>query len=487
MCKKNLVIFLLTAQLLCGGMLACSQGETEETTPETQATAVETESVETELQPNLPAIDRGGEDFHIFLWSEYQDDFIQEEQTGEPMDDAVYNRNLSIEEKFNLKLQYASQSGNPSGWGTWYGVVEASIMAGDNSIQTAGGYAYRLNATSLNGNFTDLMALENLDFTMPWWAQDLLETSTIGNHIYVAMGYTSPSYAQFAKCIFFNKKLAEDIALPDLYDMVDNREWTFDKLKEYASMASVDLDGDGKMKIGDQFGYITDDYYSVDALMISFDVPLTTYDSDGMPILPVVNERLVSVAEKVHDFFFNSGSVYYGNNQLSDTFKGDLALFYATILKDAAATREMESDFGIIPVPLWDETQADYCVHNVCLDAGTAFVIPISVSEPELSAAVLEEMAYEGHRDMLPLFQEVVLKGKYARDQRSADMIELILHNIRFDFTTFYSYGFGDVNAPTMMLRVAMQKKDPTIASLFAARESQWNETLAQIIDTLAE
>ena len=58
----------------------------------------------------------------------------------------------------------------------------------------------------------------------------------------------------------------------------------------------------------------------------------------------------------------------------------------------------------------------------------------------EVSSAVLEALAFLGYEDVLPAYYESLLKAKYARDAKSAQMIEMIREN----FITDIAYVYGD-------------------------------------------
>ena len=54
--------------------------------------------------------------------------------------------------------------------------------------------------------------------------------------------------------IYFNKGLAEDYQLPNLYELVDNYEWTQEKLLELTKDIFTDVNGNGKKDDDDKYG-----------------------------------------------------------------------------------------------------------------------------------------------------------------------------------------------------------------------------------------
>ncbi len=72
------------------------------------------------LSDDLPDRDEGGADYRIgFLdagaTGMYTDDWIAEALNGDVLNDAVFNRNVSVEERFNVKLTMVSHSINNYG------------------------------------------------------------------------------------------------------------------------------------------------------------------------------------------------------------------------------------------------------------------------------------------------------------------------------------------------------------------------------------
>ena len=78
----------------------------------TTAAVQETEPVETRMYDGVPDKDYGGKTFDILTagnwnneWTEIYD-FQAEEENGEPINDAVFKRNVAIEERFHVDGQH---------------------------------------------------------------------------------------------------------------------------------------------------------------------------------------------------------------------------------------------------------------------------------------------------------------------------------------------------------------------------------------------
>ena len=99
---------------------------------------------------------------------------------------------------------------------------------------------------------------------------------------------------------------------------------------------------------------------------------------------------------------------------------------------NTVALRDMEDDFGIIPMPKLDETQAEYTTTYQGWSA-RALAVPTTVSDPERNSMILEYMAYVSGDTMRAAFYDVTLQGKSVRDEESAEMLDMIIDNVTAD------------------------------------------------------
>ena len=103
----------------------------------------------------------------------------------------------------------------------------------------------------------------------------------------------------------------------------------------------------------------------------------------------------------------------------------------------------MTDDFGIIPYPKWDEDQENY--HSTSVDEFTLFVIPKDIPDVEMTSIVTEALCAESYKKVVPAFYDVALKTKAARDNESAEMIDMIRDGLTFDFGYLHSSALGSV------------------------------------------
>jgi len=97
-------------------------------------------------------------------WKEKE--FLAPELTGDVIDDAVYNRNIAVEERLNIKLNVISGPGWEN-WGSMASQIRNSIMAGDHSYDLIAGWSARAPALALDGLFMDLQELSDVEQSKP--------------------------------------------------------------------------------------------------------------------------------------------------------------------------------------------------------------------------------------------------------------------------------------------------------------------------------
>ncbi|MCI8388811.1 MAG: hypothetical protein HFE63_10165 [Clostridiales bacterium] len=486
--KKKYIAKLLTLAIMLSTLTTVASCGNEMKTPNdvdstnTNDTGDSSDTTAAE-DDNAPEIkDFGGADFNILLWNLSK--LAYTEENGDVINDATYRRNAKVQELYNVNFKYDVRDiQHPANYGDWLGILTSSIMADDDAYQLAGGYAYRLASDSLNGNFQNLNDNPNIDFSQPWWPSNLLEVANLGGNMTIAFGNMDSEFYNVNYAVYFNKKLAEEYSITDLYDSVYDGSWTVDKLFKYAQDGARDLNGDQVIDDNDRYGWISEWNMAIDAFITAGDIKITEYDSDHNPKLVGLTERYVDLQQKLSSFIYNSGAVSYKTeSDQIDLFMNGQGLFLGTKLGNAHTMREMNDDFGILPYPKYDEAQEDYYTYNACGNS-TGYIIPIT-ADGDMAGAILEALAYYGWRDIRPEYIERALKGKSARDDESAAMLDMIFDNIAFEFTNVYAYAFGDEKSPTLYMRLATKQKKE-LSSMWAANEKSNNETMERLINSL--
>ena len=90
----------------------------------------------------------------------------------------------------------------------------------------------------------------------------------------------------------------------------------------------------------------------------------------------------------------------------------------------------MESDFGIVPYPMWDESQGEYYSR---VEAGTKTWGVLYIQDPVLTGTVIEAMARDSHEHLIHTYYDITLQLKLTRDDKSIEMLDLIRSTMTYD------------------------------------------------------
>ena len=133
-------------------------------------------------------------------------------------------------------------------------------------------------------------------------------------------------------------------------------------------------------------------------------------------------------------------------------------------------------------MPKWDAEQENY--RTTARATYSSFCIPVTAVDPNMSAAVLECFASESYRTVSPAYFENALKIKYARDDESSQMYDLIKSSITFSFATSFTMAIGD---PQNLFKNQIATEDENWASKMASWEPQSQALLDETLETLKE
>ena len=400
--------------------------------------------------PDVPTIDCGGHEFKILTFAEqgnpvhdHPDLTWREENMGEILNDAVYERNMAIEERFNVKIMeiHSTDSAND---------LRKAVTSQSDMYDLVGQRMVLAYGPITNGYYMNLHALPNLDLAKPWYIQSSVENLTVGGKLFTVYSEMLVSPYCAAAAIVFNKKLHSEHGLPDPYQMVRDGEWTIDALYDMCKVGSKDLNGDGAMTYeDDQWGFMT----PTDAMagfLFGGGGSMGSFQSDGSFEFRLASEKSVSILDKAFQILYdknltiNMHAVNHGKSSINTAMDimwiDGRAAFAWTRIGNIRLWREMDIPFGILPMPKYDAAQEKYCsVITPWQAMGTC--IPVTATDIDRTTIILEAISAESRYTLQPAYFEVTLKMKQARDEESAEMLEYIFGNTVIDAAMTYNFG----------------------------------------------
>jgi len=436
---------------------------------------------------DLPAVNMNGKTFRILTagWYNYPPlsitDLTGEAITGESLDDAVYNRQMYLEEKYNIKIE---QFDHAQFWDADAGLIK-TVQANDDAYDLALMRSCSFNSLVTGGTVYDLSEVPTIDLSRPWWDSNSYDSlSLLGKHYGICSDITiNDDLAVW--CVFFNKNMIQDYSLDNPYNLVKNNQWTCGKLFEMGKSVSKDLNGDGIRNKNDMYGinHIND---SVIGMLNCVGVNIGELDGGGNIVFTMDRENNMIKILNILTNLFDLENVYNLHARGESVENGAMlsqgqALFDLSAIQVAPALRMMEQDFGILPYPKYDETQKDYMSSVSPLYLAVS-VIPITNSNLENTGVIMEEMAYQGYKNIRPAFYDILLEGKIARDDESLEMLDFIFNNVVYDVGAMWNIGNFSWDFVTVS-----QDYNLNIASFIEARKDKIQGDIDKIMEELSK
>ena len=467
-CGRLTALLLAGLLTLSGALAGCSEkaaeeaetgGADQETTAPVQAAEENTSGGEAsdaliaveadyDWTAGVAKNDYGGYEFMILngctaSWYSYTL-VTTEETTGEPVNDAVYERTQRTNEFLNVDVKENNVSDSTA-------ELKRSVKAGGGDFDVALCTLMNSFGIAMEGNILDLNTLGGqLDLSTSWWDQNAVHDLDINGKLYFTTSDFDTTRFDSIRSLYFNKQLVTDLSLENPYDLVDDNRWTLDKFVEICALGESDLDGDGVMTDTDRYGYVTYGELAVDMLTAGAGIRYIDKDPDtGRLMDGTQGEKLVDVYAKIYDLLWTDNRIFdcrqsryskydrgLGDRIQEPVFTENHAIFYSECMAWTRVLREMEADFGVVPPPKFNEDQDRY--YSIILNPFMQ-MIPITEKETERTCNILDVLAAASHDTVVDAYVNVTLTGKVARDPDTVRMLHLVFAEL------YYNLHFSNI------------------------------------------
>ena len=495
---RRLLSLLLACILLVSSvcLAACSApAESGDTTADTTAPAeVESENPANDrlnAKDNLPDGLHFGDSTLVLLTRTGDDDtkreFVAEKDDADVVSSAVFERNSLVEDRLGIQLEIIEGSDSRHGGSDINNLLAKTVSSGTAEYDLISNHMSQTTTSVLAGYLHNLNQFEYLDHDQPWWNSSYSEEVSVEGRQYLAVGELALSYTSGMYAMFYNKALwAESHGEDELYELVKNNAWTLDALISYTADYNRDLNGDGRIDKEDICGlYFQKNSIMSDAMAGAAGVRFTNV-ADGEYDFVLNNERTLDFVDRMKLLLFENDGAIMEPDDFTNSLKKlseDTALFTVNMLGGTTYLREMENDYGILPLPKLNADQAGYTgfVHN----GFSVFGIPATVSDGDRVTAFLEAMAAESYRRVTYAYYDTALKVQYARDPVAAEMLDIISAGIVFDFAYVYNQSLNTAAACFRNIFVDTASVGKA-ASTFKSLERSTERSMEQLVKKLA-
>ncbi|MHB1151889.1 MAG: hypothetical protein ACYCWE_05320 [Eubacteriales bacterium] len=492
---KKLTAFFLLFIMLVFIFISCSDKNGEEsesgilnTTVENPADNIE-ETETTRITADVPDSDFENYEFTIaaigpdmaVYWAQLEID--TDSLNGEIINDSVYRRNSTIEEKFNIQIN-AHFTPDPAG------AARKAIMADSDEFDLVSTRIVSgLDSLATGGLLLNLFSVPYIDLQKPWWDQNAVSQLSLANKLYVTASDLGYRDKEATWVFLFNKMFTENFKLDDPYELVRTKSWTFEKMYDMVKAATEDIDGNGIIDQNDNFGLVTQKGSAVPTLLAGAGISTVRKDENDLPYLSFMSEETLEVVTKIFDVLYDKNNTFLAENfkGVSDVWDAQLkifgenhCLFKYTLMDRVLRLRQFYCDFGILPIPLMLEGQTEYYtpIESSCM---SAVAIPVTVADEERTGIITEALTAESYYILIPSYYETAIKGKGLRDEESLEMLDIIVGNRLYDIGT--AYDIGGINA---MLNGMANSGKSDLASVYTSKEAAALKSIESFINKIS-
>ena len=488
-----LAITLLASSV---GLVSCSEPTIPDETGSAFVSTSEAESESpvddrTNAKDDLPNdLDFGGATNRLLTRTGDEDtlrEFVAENGSADVVSEAVHERNALVQDRLKVEMEIIPAADSRHSGSKINELVTKTVQSGLDEYDLVSNHLTQTTTLVVAGYFRDLNDYSYLNFEQPWWNSIFADELSVGDTQYLAVGELALSYISGMYAMFYSKTLWEEHhGADELYDLVENNEWTLDKLISFTTDYNRDLNGDGKIDDADVCGLYYEQGASImsDAMAGAADRRFIVKEGDTFKF-GLNNERTLEFAEKMKVLLYENNGTYVGAEPFASSLKKlskDTALFTVNMLGGTTFLRDMENDYGIVPIPKLNASQETYTgyVHS----GFSAFGIPTTVEDGDMVAAFMEAMAAETYRKVTSAYFDTALKVKYARDPKAAEMLDIISRGVVFDFGYVYTWNLENVGHIFRNL-FSSSANAGKAASTFKSKERSTERAVVKFLETM--
>ena len=498
--KKRILSVILALLMIIPALAACSENKAEpENAPAADPNTPSVEEVtpdndelsaleQRQLIPdNLPDVKYDGRDYLVETENRKVYEILSEELTGEACNDAVYNRNLLLEKRFDVHIGVIEHE-------TPYNEIVTAVTAGTHDYDIAG-FINFLTLTPVSARVLyNWLDIPRVDLNQPWHNKLANDGATINNRLYVINSDLSISTLLYTYGMFFNYNIMEQYGYSsaDLYDIVFEGKWTVDRMTEITSGIWQDVNGDGKHDAGDIHGYavINGSINTHDVWLAALDLsPLLVIRAQDDYEVRFFGDRTVTALEKVNYLYHNCEGTLFDNSgdwrNIPKYFsEGKVAMTQLYFGETTESLSEMQDTYGILPLPKLDETQDGY--YTNCWDQFTVFAVPLTMpaEDGEFVGTIYEALCAESYKTVFPAYYDVALKSRYSAEPATAEIIDIIMAGRNLDFT--FQFGSKLMDLP-YLFRTMVVANDNNVASRYTKSKKAMNKNVENFLKIFYE
>ncbi len=354
-----------------------------------------------------------------------------------------------------------------------------------------------------NGYVLNLKNVRGLNLEASYWDQRIQTEYSVDGMVFALEGDYNCWDDLRTHVVLYNANLYREYGYSKIYgspyEMVRDGDWTLDTMLAMFKDRS-DINSKPELGVNDQWGLLSETVFpyvvflgtgtknvsvardgSLELLFADSTQYETTYNmfEDILKKISINNEVL---------FADNCGGMLGSDNwgKVSAMFEADQALFRSTTLSAATRLENMESTFGILPVPKYSKTQKEY--YSWCSVSDPMMIPATALNHIDKTVAITEALAYTSkympneQMTCLEAFEENMQVVKLCRTAEDYKMLELVLSHKTFDL----DYAYGITGVYSAISSASGNRSVSGLSSTLSSKATSAQKQLEKLLDNVA-
>ncbi len=370
---------------------------------------------------------------------------------------AVYTRNSSIEENFNVRISQIAQKGDMTSQLKLLFMNKETV---DLTVILAKAAA---NAATQN-LLSNLNMMSSLDLAHPSYDQKSIKELALGDCLYYLSGDMNVSTMEVCGPTVVNLEMYNDYiedfvelfdndpTYADIYSLVLGKKWTIDTMLKMATHINTDVNDSDGFDLGSQPGDILG-YFAYTGMGVYYFYGsggrLTEIDGEGNPTLSIAKHA------DLFDYLFAKFNTKTGDHaswmpegyskDRWDIFSSGRCLFTEMTLFDIRRDLYTKRPFqyGILPNPVYEEG-TDYNSVVYFTNCNHLWAIPNMVKDYEVAQQMMNIFAAYSNVDLkdstMFAYYERTLYLNTASDEGSREVMDIIKNSMVYDIALLYDW-----------------------------------------------
>ena len=489
---KKWLCLVLSALTLLSVMSVFTGCANDGDSTETGAGSLETNEQDTgEVDNRFVGVNYGGREFRVYssaadgdLSSNLLIEGLGEFGSG-MVSDAVVQRNMTVEDLLKVELVFTQCK---LGYGAIAGDIRKYTQSGGDEFDLVINDNYDFSTLLVEGNFRNVLDEDCVfDFDREYWYADYMADLRLQDgYQYLLAGDYFIDVLRTAHILILNKDIYKDFyhsTADVVYDLVNNYEWTYDKMISLTTNVYIDKNNDGSKNAGDHFGYVDYGFWGASiAYSASGTTNFITRDEEGVPSITIhEGDRSNALAEAMTKLF-NDQATLMDTDPLSTFVKGQTLIsggLYLRHLEDPSL-RGMESDAAVLPLPMLFASDKKYITATHDTTELGAILITSKDANLEYISTVIEVLCRETANILIPKYYKESLQVQCVDDEKAAGMIDIVHDN--FDNAFILAYNSA-LNASVLQTFYKCAEKKRQFSAAFSAGSARAaNKSLENLV-----